>query len=98
MTVRTQYLKLENGDIIAVYKADVVKPKEKRVHERNVTLRCLRDLLDMDDVELCRTGAGAPYIEGFDGDISLSHSGPWYAFHIAKDHNAGIDVQVIKKR
>ena len=98
MAIRTEYIELDNGDIIAVYKAEVVKPKEKRAYERTVTQSCLQDLLNDQTIVLEKAESGAPFVEGSEWDISISHSGPWYAFHLAKGHNAGIDVQIIKDR
>jgi len=98
MPEQTLHIVLENEDVIAVYKASVVKPKEKRQHERSITLSCLRDLLSDDRVELQKEKSGAPFLPNHDWNISLSHSGPWYAFHLAKKNNAGIDIQVMRKR
>lgn len=91
-------IKLDNGSIVAVYKDEVVKPRVKRAHEKMISEICLRDLLKDESLQLLKEESGAPYLSDPGWNISLSHSGPWYAFQISKELQVGVDIQVYKEK
>jgi len=58
----------------------------------------LGQLLQLDPVKICYDEHGKPYLEGFGGEISFSHTRDYAAVLINENGPAGIDIEKISPR
>lgn len=64
----------------------------RREAEREAVERLIRHAFS-DDARLVHHESGAPYIEGFDGSISISHSRRSACLAVSRDCTPGVDIE-----
>lgn len=85
-------MKIELGDIHIYIKRLEANMQPRRERERKGVEALLTEIFGQ-CVQLCHTPEGAPYIDGFGGAISISHSRDYACVALSESRVVGVDIE-----